>query len=286
MHRTNKGQAIPGVDVSAQVVNCFRAKYPNISLDKFAHLWVTEPAEKLANRYLEKVGETEDLTHCLRHRFFLESLQEFSVAAKNRVFINIGAGFTNYPHLLNTQIRCCEVDKPSIIKEKQQRLQQLQASQQLPDREILFIPTEDLNNPNKRKKLFNSLSKWVGSCQSFVLIEGVVYWLSQESTNSLFKHLQQIQTAGSLLAVNAFKPRESSKAIFQRLRSFSEDDYCIKNFSPNTLNERFHEHLAGHELIKCANYINLSKQANEAMALDDQESVLEEDCYLLRKLMR
>ena len=86
--------------------------------------------------------------------------------------------------------------------------------------------------------------------------------------------------------MNAFKPREASKAIFQRLRSFSEDDYCIKNFSPNTLNERFHEHLAGYELIKCANYINLSKQANEAMALDDQESALEEDCYLLRKLMR
>ena len=89
MHRINKGQAIPGVDVSAQVVNCFRAKYPNISLDKFAHFWVTEPAEELAKRYLEKVGKTEDLTNCLRHRFFLESLQEFSVSAKKTEYLLI-----------------------------------------------------------------------------------------------------------------------------------------------------------------------------------------------------
>ena len=286
MHTENKDRTIPGVGASAHVVNCFRAKYPNISLDRFAHLWFSKPAEKLAKKYLKEVGETEDLAHCLRHHFFLERLQEFSTGARNRVFINIGAGFTNYPHLISTRIPCCEIDKPNITKVKQQRLGELQSANKLPHREITFIPTKDLDNPSERRKLFNSLSQWMDSRQSFVLMEGVAYWISQQSTDSLFKHLQQIQTAGSLLAINAFKPSEANKAMFHRLRKFSENVYGIKNFSPNTINERFHEHLSSYELIESANYINLSKQIDASKELDDQESVLEEDCYLLRKLMR
>ena len=275
---------LPGVDASAHVVNCFRAKYTNISLDNFAHLWVSKPAEKLANRYLQEVGKSEDIAHCLRHRFFLERLQEFSIQATNGVFINIGAGFTNYPYLINTPIPSCEVDKPNVIKSKQQRVKKLQSSQRLPERDILFIPTKDLNKSSENKKLFNSLSQWIASRQSFVLMEGLLYWLSQDSVNSLFKHLQQTQTTGSLLALNAFKPSEASKAMFHRLRRFSEKDYGIGNLSPNTLSETFHENLLGYKLIDRANYINLSKQIDEAKELGNKDSVLEEDCYLLRKL--
>ena len=150
---------LPGVDASAHVVNCFRAKYTKISLDNFAHLWVTKPAEKLANRYLKEVGESEDIAHCLRHRFFLERLREFHIQATNGVFINIGAGFTNYPYLINTPIASCEVDNPNLIKSKQQRIQKLQSSQQLPEREILSLCTTDLNNSSENKKLFDSLSQ-------------------------------------------------------------------------------------------------------------------------------
>ena len=275
---------LPGVDASAHVVNCFRAKYTNISLDNFAHLWVTKTAEKLANRYLKEVGESEDIAHCLRHRFFLERLREFHIQVTNGVFINIGAGFTNYPYLINTPIASCEVDKPNLIKSKQQRIQKLQSSQQLPERDILFLCTTDLNNSSENKKLFDSLSQWIGSRQSFILMEGLLYWLSQDSVNSLFKHLQQTQIAGSLLALNAFKPSETSKAMFQRLRKFSEKGYGIGNFSPNTLSETFHENLLGYKLIDQANYISLSKQPDEVKELVDKDSVLEEDCYLLRKI--
>ncbi len=275
---------LPGVDASAHVVNCFRAKYTNISLDNFAHLWVAKPTERLANRYLQEVGESEDIAHCLRHRFFLERLREFSIQATKGVFINIGAGFTNYPYLLNTPIPSCEVDKPNLVESKQQRIQKLQSSHQLPERDILFIPTKDLNKSSENKKLFDSLSQWIDSRQSFVLMEGLLYWLSQDSVNSLFKHLQQTQTTGSLLALNAFKPSEASKEMFHRLRKFSEKGYGIGNLSPNTLSETFHENLLGYKLIDRANYINLSKQLDEVKELENKDSVLEEDCYLLRKL--
>ena len=72
--------------------------------------------------------------------------------------------------------------------------------------------------------------------------------------------------------------------MFQRLRKFSEKGYGIGNFSPNTLSETFHENLLGYKLIDQANYISLSKQLDEVKELVDKDSVLEEDCYLLRKI--
>ncbi|MCP4973432.1 MAG: hypothetical protein GY914_07130 [Prochlorococcus sp.] len=174
MNTSNKDKQMPGVGASAHVVNCFRAKHPEISLDKFAHLWISEPAVELANHYLEKVGETEADAHCLRHRFFLESLRAFCKETKEKVFINIGAGFTNYPHLINANIPCCEVDKPNIINAKQRRLQELQASGQIPKRDILFLPIDDIETSNARNELFKLLTKWTNKRKSFVLMEGLI----------------------------------------------------------------------------------------------------------------
>ncbi len=162
---------LPGVDASAHVVNCFRAKYTNISLDNFAHLWVTKPTDKPANRYLQEAGESEDIAHCLRHRFFLERLREFSIQAINGVFINIGAGFTNYPYLINTPITSCEVDKPNLIKSKQQKIQKLQSSQLLPERDILFLPITDLNKSSENKKTIR-LIKPMDSLTPIILSHG------------------------------------------------------------------------------------------------------------------
>ncbi len=64
---------------------------------------------------------------------------------------------------------------------------------------------------------------------------------------------------------------------------FSENDYGIEDFSPNTLNERFNESLGSYELIEHTNYMELSSKIVEAKELKDDQAVLEEDCYLLRK---
>ena len=92
-----------GVHDSALIVNVFRAKYPTVSADRFAALWITEESEKWAKAYAEQVGSNEVLVHALRHRFFIENLNRFLETFPDGVFINIGAGFTNYPYLVSSR---------------------------------------------------------------------------------------------------------------------------------------------------------------------------------------
>lgn len=98
-----------GVHDSAFIVNAFRARKAQISADQFAALWISEENESWANKYVEQVGSTEVLVHALRHRFFLECLTQFLDKAPDGAFINIGAGFTNYPYLISSNVPCCEV---------------------------------------------------------------------------------------------------------------------------------------------------------------------------------
>src|SRR5690349_1704692 len=99
-----------GVHDSALIVNAFRARKAHISADKFASLWISDKSEDWANKYIEQVGTTEILVHSLRHRFFLECITQFIEKCPDGVFINIGAGFTNYPYLFSPNIPCCEID--------------------------------------------------------------------------------------------------------------------------------------------------------------------------------
>ncbi len=63
----------------------------------------------------------------------------------------------------------------------------------------------------------------------------------------------------------------------------SRNDYAIDNFSPNALNEGFNGSLRSYELIEHTNTMKLSSKIFEAKELKDDQAVLEEDCYLLRK---
>ncbi|MEM1370108.1 MAG: adenosine deaminase, partial [Cyanobacteria bacterium P01_H01_bin.15] len=110
-----------GVHDSAFIVNAFRSRKCRISKDRFAALWITEEIENWANKYVEKVGRTEILVHALRHRFFLECLQRFFDNTPNGAFINIGAGFTNYPYLITSQVDCCEIDTAVNINYKRRK---------------------------------------------------------------------------------------------------------------------------------------------------------------------
>ncbi len=273
-----------GVHDSALIVNAYRARQFPLSGDPYATLWVTKESEIWADEYAEKVGQTEILVHALRHRFFLKSLQQFLHKNPDGVFINIGAGFTNYPYLIDANIPCCEVDREVNVFFKQHKLAEFEQSVQLPKRNIHFLITDNLNNLESISHLALSLKEWVNHRPSFVLFEGVFFYLTFEAIKHFFKALVTLQQSGDRIGITCFRPEECNKLMFQRLVNYCHRDYQMRNFVPTTIAPQFYQQLDNYHLLQHHNYYQLADQYQSSETLSNPDEVLEEDVYLLEKI--
>lgn len=273
-----------GVHDSALIVNAFRARKAQISADPFAALWVSDESENWANKYAEQVGLTEILVHALRHRFFLECLREFLNKTPNGVFINIGAGFTNYPYLIPSQVLCCEVDTEVNINFKKQKLTEWELKGNLPPRSIKFITVNDLNNLSEISNLELLLREWIGDRPSFVLFEGVFFYLNIEIISHFYSILASLQHSGDIVGSTSFRPEECTKLMFQRLVNYCRTDYKMKSFTPTTIPTSFYSQQTNYSLVNHQNYYSLGKKFASEEQLKNREEILEEDCYILEHL--
>lgn len=124
---------------TAFVTSTFRASHVNLSKDVFAHLWSNPKTEKWINEYLQKVSSEETFTHCLRNRYFLESIKASIKTNGIEVLINFGAGFSMYPFLLDKRIINIEIDKAQIVEYKKSQIGHWQKTNVLPIRNIHFL---------------------------------------------------------------------------------------------------------------------------------------------------
>ena len=272
-----------GVHDSAFIVNAYRASLPDVSLDRFAHLWVSEENQKWAAQYAEKIGPNEILVHALRHRFSLDGITKFLDAMPAGVFVNIGAGFTNYPYLIPSGVPCCEVDTENNINLKKRRLAEFEKSGNIPPREIKFIAANDLNDPAQVSSLGSMINEWLAGRPSFVLCEGVFFYLNIEAIRQLYRMLSSIQQTGDIVASTSFRPEESGKAMYQRLVDYCRSDYRMKRFTPTNVPTGFYSGQSGYSLVSHENYLTLGEKYAPGRFLSRDE-VLEEDCYVLERL--
>jgi O-methyltransferase involved in polyketide biosynthesis len=270
-----------GVHDSALIVNCFRARYASISGDRYAALWTTDEVEQWADQYIAETNPTESLVHALRHRFFLEQLAFFFAQSSERVLINIGAGFTNYPYLLPAHVSYCEIDSEININFKRHTVAELEARGDLPQRRITFLSVHDLNNGAELKNLETYLKTWIDGRASFILLEGVFFYLTLDAISHLYAMFASLQRKGDIVASTSFRPEEANKPIYQKLVDYCRRSYAMPEFTPTTLPTRFYAERLSYALTTHTHYYALAKQFAAAAALDRPDEVLEEDCYLL-----
>ena len=240
------------ISATAFLVNESRARRVEISGDVYAEHWVP-PEERAAVRQLwddfsATVYQYDDLELSIRNRFFLERLQQFVTAHADAIFVNVGAGFTSYPFLLERPVHSLEVDFPQVVGFKQQRLEQLRAARVLDDRAVGFLGL-DLQDADGQQRLRKALEAEAAGKPSFILLEGVTYYLARPALETLIGVFREVQPTGSLLAFDFWKPDITQRELFRRMQQFFAERFAYHEQAYNFFGEQFIEGIDGYRTL-------------------------------------
>jgi len=106
------------IQETAFVTAAYRASNEALSKDNYSNYWNNPKTDEWIKNYVKKVSIEEPFVHCLRNRFFYETIKELLEKEEIEVLINFGCGFSMYPFLLDEKLINIEIDQKSLIAYK------------------------------------------------------------------------------------------------------------------------------------------------------------------------
>lgn len=273
-----------GEDISgtAFVINVSRARREDISQDTYARAWVTPEAEALWAELAAEVYPSDDVSSSLRNRFYLEHLRAFAARHDDPVFLGVASGFSDYPWLLGPEWRCVETDFPHIMAHKAARTAAWEADGSLPRRTVTFHGT-DLARPDDVAALGSALPGWTAGRPTFVVMEGITYYLPKDSLDGLFAHFSAHLAPGSLVAFEHWPPDAATWPVFARL-----EQYLTRRFGWNVtytlFDDAYVNALPGFEVMEATDMAAAELRWSDTRVLQDRGARLPIFFKVLRKL--
>ncbi|WP_408024901.1 class I SAM-dependent methyltransferase [Tenacibaculum sediminilitoris] len=264
---------------TAFVTSTFRSLNEDLSRDVYAKLWGNSRTNVLVEKYLNQVCKEEVSAHCLRNRFFLEEIERL----KPEVLINFGSGFSMYPFLLNEHMINVEIDKKEVILCKEEKIKEFQKEGKLPKRTIYFIGVDF--SKEYVDVLLETLKTIKGSKSSFILIEGVLFFLSRKDTDKLFELFSKLQEEGDYVGSASFQNDLKNTQGFKKLLDFCNNEMIKTEASDwQTIEDDFYTKNKNYSLENHQDYFSLSKKYNNQVKLE-KKLILNEYFYILKKIV-
>ncbi len=258
-----------------------RSYNEGLSKDIYAKLWKNENRDNFAKAYLNAISTEEANAHCLRNRYFLETIKERIIKGEIEVLINFGSGFSMYPFLIDKSIIHIEIDKPDVVNLKKSKVLQWQEESILPEKEIHFIGVDF--SSDYEEELYSKILSISANKPSLILIEGVLFFLKREVCNKLFNFFRSIQNTNDFIGSVSFKDKTKETTAFKRLLNFiNRNEGNMKASDCLSLEDHFYENLDAYKLIDKQDYYSLSKKYNNTIRLG-KDLTLNEVFYLLQK---
>lgn len=266
---------------TAFVTSAFRAFDENLSQDNFAKLWHNSKTERWIEEYLDKVSSEETYAHCLRNRYFLDKIKDLINNQEIEVLINFGSGFSMYPFLLNESLINIEIDKPEIIDYKKDKINNWQKNNILPKRNIHFIGVDF--STNYKENLLTKINSIKSSQPSFILIEGVLFFLDGKEIDNLFNFFNIIQNNGDYIGSASFQETLKETLAFKNLLRFLNQNISKNNENNyQTIQDEYYQAVKNYNLIDHQDYFTLSKKYGNTIRTN-KELILNESFYILKK---
>ncbi len=259
-----------------------RAAITGLSRDIYADLWLNLASRAKHKEYTTLVSPTENIALSLRCRFFLEEVSSYLRQHPDAVFVNIGAGFCSYPFLLPEGSTCIEVDTPENVRLKQEKISVLASTGLLPAREITFY-SADLEDVSQIDALRRTIKSYVGQRPSFILYEGLIYYLPVESIQGLFELAADIQVPGSRMGVNSWNPEAEDYPVYHKFKEYFRTLHGKEPPSFVCHDPDEFRRIPEYALLQQTNYMELSHRFEMVQPLQPDDDVFWETLSVLEK---
>lgn len=266
---------------TAFLVNVLRARDVEISKDIYAELWTTERSWQITTLYLDALRGYNGKELALRNQLFLQAMGTFTQAYPDSVLVNLGAGFTSYPFLLDPA-NWIEVDLPKVISFKQEKVARMIAEGRLPKRSIEFL-SFDLDRIDSIELLPDTLSPRLEDRPSFILLEGLSYYLSPHSLDCLFSVIRQLQVKNSVLALDYWPSRLAQTPALQDMFSFFDKQFGCESQEYNFIETSRFESLEGYEVIQRTDAQELARSLGREAGEQEIQNTFPEHHVTLRR---
>ena len=266
---------------TAFMTSAFRAANVELSHDQYASLWLNENAQRWSQDYLDKVSTEEDSAHCLRNRYFMDRISALHAKGEIEVLINFGSGFSMYPYLLPETLINIEIDKPEVIEHKQNRTKEWQASTALPPRDIHYISVDFTTN--FQGALREQLLKLIAGKSSFILLEGVLFFLEKKESDQLFEFFGSIQQTKGYVGSASFRPSLTKTTAWSSLMDYvGQETTATEDTFRLTLEDDYYRARDGYQLKEVQDFFSLSAEYQHQPKLEE-DLILNECFYLLAR---
>ena len=274
------------ISVTAFLVAESRRRLPDVSKDPFADSWIPPDREpEVQGRwrdYAEKVYPHDDLVVSLRNRWFLERLRE-RITKPNQVFVNLGAGLSSYPYVLDTACQCIEVDMPEIVAYKRERMRKLYDAGKLPRRSVEYVGL-DFTSPSDLRQLRRLLCESLAGKESFVAMEGLIYYLDEPSMLRLFTMLADCMEPGSFVGLSFWEPSLRDNSVFNRQTDYFQNELRFDADRYRLLTGEDLSQLAGFQVEEICSFMEQQDLFLGKREIDDPDRVLIEPTALLKRV--
>jgi O-methyltransferase involved in polyketide biosynthesis len=268
-------------DTAFWMASC-RASDESLSQDPLAKYWVTSQGHELYELYLQEVSPSENLMMCLRNRFFLDRMRSFFDRHPDGILVNVGAGVTSYPYLLNRGHLCVEVDCAPVVSFKSQKMAELRKQGLVPERQVEFIDC-DLDDGDQLLRLKTRLEKLVDR-PSFILIEGVIYYLKDKSVRDLLAICAGIQRTGDQLGIVSWKPDFIDGSFYKNFSKFLSQRLGQENGDYTFFDNSFFHNLPQYNLLEYVDNPQLLKKFKPGVNIESVGSYADEQLFVLERL--
>lgn len=268
---------------TAFIISTYRSYHEEVSLDIYAKLWNNPKTEALIPSILESISTKEPLMHSLRNRFFYEQMKTFFSKNKGGTLINFGAGFSMYQFLIDLNVSTIEIDKKDSINYKKEHVDRWIKEEKLPQRGIQYLAIDF--NTTTEEQILSLLQPLIKKEPTFIVLEGVLFFLDQNTTDKLFSIFKGLQNAGDIVGSVSYLPELENTEVYKRLLDyFDNHNDTNESFYHQTIAHAYYKNLKGYTLQEYTDDYQLSKIYADKSSITDKTKILNESMYLLRRV--
>ncbi len=268
---------------TAFVVSTYRSHHEDISKDTYAKLWNNPATDAIIPDIFKRVSKYEAILHSLRNRFFYERMNTFFKKNEGGTLINFGAGFSMYQFSFGNYVNTIEIDKKDIIDYKKDKVDHWTKEGKLPTRDITYSAIDF--NKNTPTEIIASLRPLIQKEPTFILLEGVLFFLDRKTTNTLFEVFKKLQELGDLVGVVTYLPEVENTQVYKRLlHYFDSHNDTNDSFMHQTIPEAYFRNIDGYKVIENTDEFELSTIYAPEHGIKDKTTILNETIFLLERI--